>query len=305
MVGARSGFTDDGGSLDTACRLESEAELLCAQGQYADAEPLYRRSLSIKERLLGPEHEGLIGTMHMLGLVYRIQEKNDQCELLYTRALLLAEQFWGPDDLRVATRLNYLAGLYNAKGSFRIAENFVGRSLAIYEKSLGKDHHTVALSSLALALLCRRQGKDSEASAHYRRAKGINRAGSPADDVAQRLTRLAEYCYEQGRLDEAELVFRHSLAMADSAFWPGHPLIVEALNFLAGWYVSKERFSEAEPLYARVTTVVERTLGADHPQLSMALRNHAQVLRQLGRTDEAASIEARAERLRHKGRPRR
>ncbi len=39
-----------------AASLNNLAELYRAQGWYADAEPLYKRSLAIREKALGPEH---------------------------------------------------------------------------------------------------------------------------------------------------------------------------------------------------------------------------------------------------------
>ena len=39
-----------------ATSLNNMAELYRAQGKYAEAEPLYKRSLAIREKTLGPEH---------------------------------------------------------------------------------------------------------------------------------------------------------------------------------------------------------------------------------------------------------
>jgi tetratricopeptide (TPR) repeat protein len=41
---------------DVAASLNNLAELYRAQGQYAQAEPLYKRSLAIVEKALGPDH---------------------------------------------------------------------------------------------------------------------------------------------------------------------------------------------------------------------------------------------------------
>ena len=41
---------------EVATSLNNLAALYKAQGRYAEAEPLYRRSLAIKEKALGPEH---------------------------------------------------------------------------------------------------------------------------------------------------------------------------------------------------------------------------------------------------------
>ena len=41
---------------DTAASLNNLAALYYAMGDYAKAEPLYRRALAIYEKALGPEH---------------------------------------------------------------------------------------------------------------------------------------------------------------------------------------------------------------------------------------------------------
>ena len=40
-----------------------------AQGSYAEAEPLYQRSLAIREKALGPEHPDLVMSLNHLAMV--------------------------------------------------------------------------------------------------------------------------------------------------------------------------------------------------------------------------------------------
>lgn len=54
---------------------------LVLQGRYSEAEPLYRRSLDIRERSLGPEHPDVA------------QSLNDQAELLRAQ-VIIAREVW-------------------------------------------------------------------------------------------------------------------------------------------------------------------------------------------------------------------
>ncbi len=54
-----------------ATDLNNLAELYHAQGRYADAEPIFRRSLAIKEKVLGPEHPGVANSLNNLAGLYR------------------------------------------------------------------------------------------------------------------------------------------------------------------------------------------------------------------------------------------
>ncbi len=46
--------------------LNNLAELYYGQGEYAEAESLYRRALAIQERVLGPEHPDVAASVNNL-----------------------------------------------------------------------------------------------------------------------------------------------------------------------------------------------------------------------------------------------
>jgi Tfp pilus assembly protein PilF len=84
--------------------------LLCSnQGKYAEAEPLYKRALAIKEKTLGPDHPDVATSLHNLAWVYSREGKYKMAEPLYKRALAIKEQALGPNSPDVATGLeNYV-----------------------------------------------------------------------------------------------------------------------------------------------------------------------------------------------------
>ncbi|MBT1570101.1 tetratricopeptide repeat protein, partial [Klebsiella pneumoniae] len=58
---------------DVATSLNNLAELYRSQGQYAQAEPLFKRSLAIWERALGPDHPDVATSLNNLAELYRSQ----------------------------------------------------------------------------------------------------------------------------------------------------------------------------------------------------------------------------------------
>ena len=56
---------------DVATSLNNLAALYRAQGRYADAEPLYKRSLLIKEKAFGPDHSDVALSLNNFGLLYQ------------------------------------------------------------------------------------------------------------------------------------------------------------------------------------------------------------------------------------------
>src|SRR6266481_3366381 len=78
------------------------------QGNYVQAEPLYKRSLAICEQVLGPDHPYTATCLNNLAELYRAQSKNIQAELLLKRALVIWERVLGASHpTTVTVRENY------------------------------------------------------------------------------------------------------------------------------------------------------------------------------------------------------
>ncbi len=73
-----------------------------------------------------------------------------------------------------------------------------------------------------------------------------------------------------------------------------------SLNNLAGLYHTQSKYAEAEPLYQRALTIREKALGSEHPDVAQSLENYAALLRETGRSDEAARMKARAKAIQAK-----
>ena len=72
--------------------LNNLAALYCTQGQYAQAEPLYKRALAIWEKALGPDHPDVATSLNNLAELYGTQGQYAQAEPLYKRALAIDEK---------------------------------------------------------------------------------------------------------------------------------------------------------------------------------------------------------------------
>ena len=102
--------------------LDLQAQLYRAEGRYADAEPLFKRSLAIREQALGPEHPDVAMSLNNLALLYRVQGRYAEAEPLYQRSLAIWVKALGAEHPNVAMSLNNLAELYQAQGQYAEAE---------------------------------------------------------------------------------------------------------------------------------------------------------------------------------------
>ena len=76
--------------------LNNLAGLYDTQGHYAKAEPLYKRSLSIKEKAFGPNHPDVALSLNNLAALYDTQGHYAKAEPLYKRSLSIREKALGP-----------------------------------------------------------------------------------------------------------------------------------------------------------------------------------------------------------------
>ena len=188
-----------------ATALNNLAALYRSQGRYAEAEPLYRRSLKIAEAALGPDHPDVALSLNNLAGLYELQGRYADAEPLIRRSLKIKEAKLGPDHPDVAQSLNNLALLYESQGRYAEAEPLFRRSLTIREATLGPDHPDVAAALNNLAVLYESQGRYADAEPLIRRSLKIDEAklGPDHPDVATDLNNLAALQVEQGQWTEA------------------------------------------------------------------------------------------------------
>jgi tetratricopeptide (TPR) repeat protein len=81
-----------------AARLLNQAGYYCAErAQYAEAEPLFIRALSVYEKVLGPDHPDVATSLNNLAFLYDSQGRYAKAEPLYERSLSIYEKALGPD----------------------------------------------------------------------------------------------------------------------------------------------------------------------------------------------------------------
>jgi tetratricopeptide (TPR) repeat protein len=116
---------------DLANSLSWQGYLYRTQGRYMEAEPLYVRSLEIRERQLGADHPEVANSLNNLASLYRTQGRYTEAEPLYVRSLEIREHQLGADHPSVANSLNNLAELYQTQGRYSEAESLYIEGLRI------------------------------------------------------------------------------------------------------------------------------------------------------------------------------
>jgi tetratricopeptide (TPR) repeat protein len=279
-----------------ATSLDKLAVLYYHQGQYAQVEPLYQRSLVIREKAFGPEHPDLAISLNGLAGLYRTQGQYAQAEPLYQRALAIQQKALGPEHPAVAISLNNVALFYCNQGQYAEAGALYQRALAIQEKALGPEYPAVATSLNNLAGLYHNQGQYGQAEPLYKRALAIREKalGLEHPDTANSLNNLALLYCNQGRYAQAEPVYQRALAIQEKALSAEHPDVATTLNNLALLYDNQDQYAQAEPLYQRALAIREKALGLEHPAVATSLNNLAGLYHHQGQYTQAETLYKRA-----------
>ncbi|MGO9519868.1 MAG: tetratricopeptide repeat protein [Candidatus Korobacteraceae bacterium] len=260
---------------DDATVINNKALSLEEAGDYAGAEPLYRESLTIREKTLPPNDPILAAGLNNLGEL--LDDKGDYvgAEPLMRRALAIDEQVLGSSHPDVGRDLSNLAVLLYEKGDYAGAEPLMRRALAIQEKALGPDHPTVAKALNNLAELLVDKGDYAGAEPLMRRSLAIREEALGPDhpSVATALNNLAALLDDKGDYAGAESLYRRALAIDEKALGPDHPGVATDLNNLAILLVAKSDYAAAEPLMRRAVAIDEKALGPDHPNTRLYKEN--------------------------------
>lgn len=264
--------------------------------KYREAEECYSRAISITEKNEGEMTPLLVPRLHNQAVLYRIQDKFKEAEQVYRRTILISEKL--PQDfiLDLATQKNYLAGLYFAWGKLPDAESLVKDSLKIYTQTLGTDHEYAAFCQMGLALIYKQQGRNEEANQCFaeceRQMKGASRLEylESFQDIGHSLFFLSRQHFRQGRLEDAQVLFRYALLSETWELWPYHPFVGQSLHLLADLYAAQGMFGEAEHIYKKALTLRQSVLGDQHPTVATTAHSLAKLLHRERRFEEAENL---------------
>jgi tetratricopeptide (TPR) repeat protein/predicted Ser/Thr protein kinase len=217
------------------------------EGKYDEALAAHRRALAIREKLLGPEHPQVAGSLNNLGDTLDDQGKHDEAVPYYRRALAIREATFGPEHPEVGASLNNLGDALAGAGHHEEALEAFGRALAIWEKTLG--------------------------AAHPKTADLLDNIGSS----------LAA----QGKFEEALGYNQRALAIKEKVLGANHPAAAFSLNTIGIALIGLKRYDRALVELRRALAIRSQALGADHFLCAAPLSGLGEALLALGRPTEA------------------
>ena len=257
---------------------------------------MFQRTLKLREKLLGPEHQSTARALNNLASLYRTVEDFDKAEPLYQRTLKIREKVLGLEHPDTATTLSQLAWLYHSMGDYAKAEPLYQRSLRINEKVAGPEHPDTAVSLASLGGLFFDIGDHAKAEIHYQRSLKIMEkvVGLEHTDTMIPLNNLAELYVSMGDYAKAEPLYQRSLKILTQAFGLEHRDTSTAMNNLAVLYRQMGDYAKAVPLYEQSLKICETVMGPQHSSTATTLNNLARLYVSMGNSRKAETLYQRS-----------
>ncbi|KAF3031307.1 hypothetical protein E8E12_000040, partial [Didymella heteroderae] len=98
---------------------------------------------------------------------------------------------------------------------------------------------------------------------------------------------LGDLYADQGRLDEAEEMYKRALKGKEAALGPHHTSTLDTVNNLGALYADQGKLDEAEEMYKRALKGREAALGPDHTSTLRTVNNLGALYADQGKLDEA------------------
>ena len=286
----RTKFGDDHPS--TLTLFNSEAELLVERGQYNEADPIHRRILDLRQRLLGADHPETLTSMNNLAALQDLRGQDDEAERLYKQVLDIVRLKHGDADPKTLASTSNLAGLYTARGDYDAAEPIYLRILEIECTNQGEDHPDTLSTMHALALLYRFQGKFDKSEELYRRVLHLRREKLEPDNPStlMSMSNLAVLLSARGQTEEAGKLYQQVFELRQKKLGEFHPDTATSMVNLATAHMDMDRLDDAESLAKRALNVQRQVLGDDHPNTLVTMNNLAMIYESLGRLNDVVSL---------------
>jgi len=260
--------------------------------RFDDAEREFRRSMELREGVLGPAHADTLDAVNNLGQALASLGRREEAMEMYRRALDGRRALLGPAHPRTLNTLNNIAGLARSEHEMSEAATMLREAIAARASNSGLADEDALITLGALATMLDRQDKRAEAlELRQRAAEGFTALyGDDHRMTAIAHGAVARSLHQLGRLDEAEPQFRKALAgLAISRGGRDHDTGVIAFRF-GELLEDLDRHREAIAQFALARDIEIELRGPAHRNVIRIGVREAECLRQAGEPEAAQRL---------------
>jgi tetratricopeptide (TPR) repeat protein len=259
--------------------LESRIVELNGRGQYADAVPLAKQVVELRQKKTGTEDPDYASAINNLAMLYKSLARYDDAQPLLEQSLAIRRKVLKPSDPLTVATLGSLAEIYGDEGKPEQAEPLLKQVDGIASPEIANGAEAVGTTYLRqsrfdLAIPPLKQALDA-----YRK---LYPAGHPK--LAAATANLAQAYVGAGKPDQAEPL----LKQAADAGGEGQAE-VDSLTRQCDFYVSQNRPDDAAPILRRVVAIRQK-MGTEDKNLAARVGNLAVLYANAGRYAESVPL---------------
>jgi non-specific serine/threonine protein kinase/serine/threonine-protein kinase len=243
-------------------------------GLTSKAEPLLRRALEIRQRILGPRNPDTLQSQNDLAVAVMAESHYPEAEKLFRETMETRRQVLGPEHQDTVDSTLQLARILGFESRYAEAEKLNRDALHVARRKWPQDKLTATALSL-LADTLTHEGNYPEAEKAAREALETDRKmlGSDHPSVLRDMFNLASILLVQQRYADAEAMYKELIESARRVLGPQHPGTLAAMGNLAALLEKEKRFADAEKLNRQVLDAQRQTLGLEHASTLLTMTN--------------------------------
>lgn len=309
---------------ETASALAELGNQLRTMGKYAEAEPMLRKSVQIRERIGSPRELAL--ALRSLGLLHSYQSKEDEAvadlrrsveilrkvdgeggvdylntletlgrillrarrlgeaEAAFRRSLGLTLRYYGAQSMDISWTKEELGRVLSNAGRPLEALPLFHEALAIMGKTSGKDSVSYAAMLYNMAFADELAGNTATAESSLNQALAVLGTSFGKQDLAHYQPEIGRFLARHGKLDAAKPLILAGLEGRIASLGTKHPNVGAARVALAEWYV---RAGEPEKALEQLELARSSVPGLDLEWRAASERQYALVQALQGRIEVA------------------
>lgn len=289
---ARRNNDDDAAAImvDLGVLYQSEERLI-------EAEREFNKALSIFRRIPDRDYETAVA-LRNLATIYSIDRPSEALKALQEALKLLKKNT--PDEQELAVQIRHSQSIvYFRQGKTREAETLLAQAMGMRSRA-AKDSDLLDAQILSnLGAVSQRQRKYDKAEQSFKRSLEITeQLLGPAHPYASfALENLGDLYIELRRHGQAEGLYRRSLDILEQMSPVPARRIVATLQSLSRICLQKGQKADAESMLARAVAIARRSFASD-PETPKLLEAYGEILKSLGKPEEAQQMRSEARRMR-------
>lgn len=267
------------------------------QSQYDTAEPLYRRSAAIFNRVSGAQSGDYASCLYDLGLCLYKAEKGKEAISVLNKAAAIQSDVLGKNNSDYADTLLALGKALDNAGKSDEAESTLRQAMEIYEATSGPGSLDIAHTQNALASVLRDEGEYEETEALLKSSIATKEKleGALDADTAVGLCNLAGLYCALENYKAAEPLLRRAIWIDTKVYGAESKDVAGDIASLADCLMSDGRYEEAEQSFKQALAIYPRIAAQDDADYASCLDGQAKLLRCTKRSAEAEKFEAQSD----------